>query len=89
MKRLMEKMSQVRYLFVDEISMMHSWLYGLFHSVRRTFPSIRVFFVGDFKQLEPVLDVWKGDYKGSSALHHLCDGKSPALSLPPLGPHIV
>ena len=80
MKRLLEKMSQVRYLFVDEISMMHSWLYGLFHSVRRTFPSIRVFFVGDFKQLEPVLDVWKGDYKGSSALHHLCDGNRLQLS---------
>ena len=27
--------------------------------------------LGDFKQLEPVLDVWTGDYKGSSALHHL------------------
>ena len=36
--------------------------------------------VGDFKQLEPVLDVWKGDYKGSSALHHLCDGNRLQLS---------
>ena len=80
MQRLIERMVHVRYLFVDEISMMHSWYYGLFHSVRRMFPVIRMFFIGDFKQLAPVCDVWDGDYAASSALHHLCDGHRLHLS---------
>lgn len=74
MKKLLGMLVKVRYLIVDEISMMHSWLYGLFHAVRRAFPALRLVLVGDFKQLLPVLDVWSGDYKASTALHHLCDG---------------
>ena len=80
MHRLLDTLGKVRYMFIDEISMMHSWIYGLLTAVRRAFPRICLILVGDFKQLAPVLDVWSGDYQASSALHYLCDGNRLQLT---------
>jgi ATP-dependent exoDNAse (exonuclease V) alpha subunit len=80
MKVLTRQLAGYRYVFIDEVSMMHSYLYGVFQSVRCNFPSIRLFLVGDFRQLEPVLDTWTGDYQASSSLHWLCDGNRMELT---------
>jgi hypothetical protein len=80
MKRLMREMSGCRYIFVDEVSMVHSHLYGIFQAVRRNFPSVRLFMVGDFRQLAPVCDTWSGDYAASSSLHWLCGGNRMELT---------
>ncbi len=74
LKAFNKKMSKIRYIFVDEISMVHSWYYAIFSDIRRSYPGIRFFLIGDFHQLPPVLDDFEGDYKGSSALHHICSG---------------
>jgi hypothetical protein len=80
MKKLMLIMSKIKYLIVDEISMMHSWTYALFHAVRCCFPSLRLYLVGDYNQLAPVLDCWSGDYSASTTLYYLCDGNTLNLT---------
>ena len=80
MRRLLEMLTKLRYIFIDEKSMMHSWTYGLFTAVKQAFPRIRFFLLGDFKQFPPVLDSWEGNYASSSALHFLCGGNQLQLT---------
>ena len=81
MQRLQRRMQKMRYIIVDEISMLHSWFYALLTSVKVAFSHIKMILVGDFEQLLPVLDEWEGDYKNSAALHHLCDGNRFQLTI--------
>jgi hypothetical protein len=72
---LQRELTALRYIFVDEISMMHSWFWGKLCSLRATFPHLLFVMIGDFGQLPPVADVREGiRYEDNAALHYLVDG---------------
>ena len=60
--------------------MMEVEFYKLFCLIKRAFPSMKYFIAGDFGQLPPVDDKWKGDYENSPALNMLCGGKRIKLT---------
>lgn len=66
-------LERLKYIFVDEVSMMKMKFYNFLLNIKRAYPSIIFIITGDFKQLEPVCDIWSGDYKNSNALKELCD----------------
>ena len=69
------------YIFVDEISMMHSYYYKFLLVVKHMKPNIKFILSGDFKQLSPVNDVYElGNYENSPALFELCDGNRLTLN---------
>ena len=73
---LQRELVALRYIFVDEISMNHSWFWGKLCSLRATFPHLLFVMIGDFSQLPPVADVKEGiRYEDNAALHYLVDGK--------------
>ena len=74
-------LKNVDYIFIDEVSMMVEKFYQLFIMVKRLFPQLILIVIGDFEQLPPVNDSWKGeDYKNSPALFDLCQGNRLQLS---------
>lgn len=81
-KGLDKMLSDISYIFIDEVSMMGSLFYKLFTLIKRSFPKIKFIICGDFDQLLPVLDEYKkNDYKNSPALNNLCDGNRLELTI--------
>uniref|UniRef100_A0A6C0EDF2 HNH nuclease domain-containing protein n=1 Tax=viral metagenome TaxID=1070528 RepID=A0A6C0EDF2_9ZZZZ len=72
-KVLTNKLKNIRYIIVDEISMMTEIFYNVFLIIKKMF-DIKFILVGDFGQLEPVGDrVGIVDYEKSPAFLELCD----------------
>jgi hypothetical protein len=80
-KQLEQYLENVKYLFIDEVSMMGMNFYKLFLMIKMMFPKIRFIVSGDMAQLLPVGDEWEGDYKSSPALYSLCDGRRLELTV--------
>jgi hypothetical protein len=72
---------RVKYIFIDEISMMREWFYGLFLTLKHKNPHIKFIISGDFGQLPPVGDRAYFDYRNSRALYELVDGNKVHLTL--------
>jgi len=70
----MKKNKQLEYIFVDEISMAHEFMYKLFILIKHKYENVKFIIAGDFQQLLPVNDRVDCDYKNSRALYELCDG---------------
>ena len=71
----------VKYIFIDEISMVQEQFYKFFIFLRLLCPDTKFIISGDFDQLKPVKDrVEYCDYKNSVALYELCDGRRVELS---------
>ena len=67
--------TKIKYIFIDEVSMMPEMFYKFFIVLKRMRPDIKFIIAGDFAQLLPVKDrVENCDYKNSLALFELCDG---------------
>ena len=72
---------RVKYIIVDEISMVTELFYKFLMAVKKLRPDIKFIIAGDFEQLLPVKDrVEYCNYKDSMALHELCDGRRIQLS---------
>ena len=72
-KKLLKNLNNVDYMIIDEISMVKEVFYRFFVLIKRYVPHLRFIVIGDFKQLKPVNDNYKGSYDGP-ALHGLVDG---------------
>lgn len=73
-KSLYDRMKDVKYIIIDEISMVKEIYYKAFISIKRMFPDLKFIIAGDFEQLLPVNDRYiKGNYEKSEALKELCD----------------
>ena len=71
----------IKYIFIDEISMVQEQFYKFFLFLRLLCPDTKFIISGDFDQLKPVKDrVEYCDYKSSVALYELCDGRRLELS---------
>ena len=67
--------TKIKYIFIDEVSMMPEMFYKFFIVFKRMRPDIKFIIAGDFAQLLPVKDrIEDCDYKNSMALHELSDG---------------
>lgn len=64
----------IDYIFVDEISMVHEIFYKFLLLIKKIKKDIKFIISGDFAQLAPVCDRYKGDYKNSQALYELSNG---------------
>lgn len=65
-------MHSIKYILVDEISMVKEVFYRLFYYISENYPSINWIVSGDFKQLPPVLDIGDYDYENSTILKEIC-----------------
>ena len=75
------KKKRIKYLFIDEISMVHEIFYKFFIGLRRMMPELIYIIAGDFEQLLPVKDRLRNCYYANSlALNELCDGNKLELS---------
>jgi 5-methylcytosine-specific restriction endonuclease McrA len=74
-KKILQSLQHTDYIFVDEISMVKEVFYRFFTMLKRYAPQLKFIIVGDYDQLPPVNDEYKGDYESSAALYHLCDGQ--------------
>jgi hypothetical protein len=73
--------TNIKYIFIDEVSMMPEMFYKFFIVLKRMRPDIKFIIAGDFAQLLPVKDrVENCDYKNSQALYELCDGNRLELT---------
>jgi hypothetical protein len=64
----------VKYFFVDEVSMMPEMFYKFFCTLKRLRPELQFIMAGDFRQFLPVNDRVEGcNYEDSSALRELCN----------------
>ena len=72
--KLMDILKNIKYIIIDEISMMVEMFYQLFIMIKKMYPEIKFIISGDFAQLPPVNDNWSGDYKNSPAMIELCEG---------------
>lgn len=79
-KMLVKWAQNLNYLVVDEISMVKEKFYRLLTNIKKINPKIIFYICGDFKQLKPVNDSWKGDYENSAALKDLCDNNKMLLT---------
>ena len=59
--------SQLDYIFVDEVSMLHSNFYKILMIIKQL-KNCKIIVSGDFNQLDVIRDVQKYDYKNSSIL---------------------
>ena len=87
----LNKFKNIKYIFVDEISMVREQFIKTLLLIKHGFPNIKFIISGDFNQLEPVLDRDKVlsnanrvnkyfDYKNSRALFELVDGNKLELT---------
>jgi ATP-dependent exoDNAse (exonuclease V) alpha subunit len=60
------------YLFVDEVSMLHSNFYKILMIIKKL-KNCKLIISGDFNQLDVINDLQKYNYKDSSILKELCD----------------
>ena len=73
--------TDIKYIFIDEVSMMPEMFYKFFIVLGRMRPDIKFIIAGDFAQLLPVKDrIEHCNYKDSLALHELCDGNRIQLT---------
>ena len=73
--------TDIKYIFIDEVSMMPEMFYKFFIVLKRMRPDIKFIIAGDFAQLLPVKDrIVNCNYKESQALHELCDGNRLQLT---------
>jgi hypothetical protein len=74
LKSKVEKLKNngLKWVFIDEISMINSKCWAVIRDIKRIYKFIFVL-VGDFNQLEPVEDI-TFDVFNSSAFHEICDG---------------
>jgi hypothetical protein len=72
----------VKYILVDEISMVKSIFYPVLLSIKLAHPEIKFIISGNFDQLPPVKDVVKGQerFENARALWELVDGNRVLLS---------
>jgi 5-methylcytosine-specific restriction enzyme A len=64
--------TQLDYIFVDEVSMLHSNFYKILMIIKQL-KQCNIIVSGDFNQLDVIGDLHKYDYKNSSILKELCD----------------
>ena len=68
------KDKSLKYIFVDEVSMVAEMFYKFFCTLKRMRPDLKFIMAGDFRQYKPVNDRVKHcDYENSSALKELCE----------------
>ena len=66
--KLQQEMMAYKVVFIDEISMLHSWFWGMLCALQLAYPHLYFVDVGDFNQIDPVCDVKEGlCYRGSRA----------------------
>ena len=70
LKKFME--TQLDYIFIDEVSMLHSNFYKILMIIKQL-KNCKIIISGDFNQLDVIGDLHKYDYKNSSILKELCD----------------
>ena len=71
----------IKYLFIDEVSMVSEQFYKYFIILKRMRPDITFIVSGDFEQLLPVKErIQNPNYKDSLALFEICDGQRLQLS---------
>ena len=71
------KLKNIEYIIIDEVSMMREIYYSLLLYIKNT-TKINIILVGDYEQLEPVNDRIKSNtdfYKNSRALFEICENK--------------
>jgi 5-methylcytosine-specific restriction enzyme A len=64
--------TQLDYIFVDEVSTLHSNFYKILMIIKQL-KNCNIIVSGDFNQLDVIGDLHKYDYKNSSILKELCD----------------
>jgi len=64
--------TQLDYIFIDEVSMLHSNFYKILMIIKQL-KNCKIIISGDFNQLDVIGDFHKYDYKNSSILKELCD----------------
>lgn len=79
-KKLVKWANELKYLIVDEISMVKEKFYRLLTNIKKINPKIIFYICGDFEQLKPVNDDWSGDYENSVALIDLCNNNKMLLT---------
>jgi GTPase SAR1 family protein len=67
------------YIFVDEVSMLHSNFYKILMIIKKL-KKCKLIISGDFNQLDVIHDLQKYDYKDASILKELCDNNLIQLS---------
>ena len=67
------------YIFVDEVSMLHSNFYKILMIIKKL-KNCKLIISGDFNQLDVIHDLQKYDYKDASILKELCDNNLIQLS---------
>ena len=73
--------TDIKYIFIDEVSMMPEMFYKFFIVLRRMRPDIKFIVAGYFAQLLPVKDrIENCNYKDSLTLYELCDGNRIQLT---------
>lgn len=72
------KVKNCKYLLVDEISLLPSYLYNLLYLCKKRYGT-KIIIVGDFDQLPPVEERTGLDYRNSEILKYLTDGNSVVL----------
>jgi len=79
-KKQLKKYKSIKYLMVDEISMVQEIFYQVFMMLKHYNPELKLIIVGDFGQLPPVNDRVNRNYKKSRALYELVDGNKLELT---------
>ena len=79
-KTLTRWAKSLKYLIVDEISMVPEKFYRLLTNIKKINSKIIFYICGDFGQLEPVKDTWIGDYENSIVLKDLCQKNKMVLT---------
>jgi DNA replication protein DnaC len=74
------KINQIKYLIVDECSMMREIFYQVLLMLKHHNPEMKIIIVGDFGQLAPVNDRVRKNYELTRALFELVDGKKIVLT---------
>jgi hypothetical protein len=75
LKSKIEKLKKngLKWVFIDEVSMINSKVWAVIRDIKRIY-KFNFVLVGDFNQLEPVEDITY-DVFNSSAFHEICDGQ--------------
>ena len=76
------KSMKIKYIFVDEFSMVHEFFYQYLLTVKKIRPDIKFVISADFNQLAPVNDRISPltDYQNSPAFFELCDSNMLKLT---------
>jgi ATP-dependent exoDNAse (exonuclease V) alpha subunit len=79
-KKQLKKFNAVKYLFVDEISMIPEIFYQVLMMLKHYNEDLKIIMVGDFNQLPPVNDRVCKRYEMTRALYELVDGNKLELT---------